>query len=106
MRKKAGLPDLDADVLPSTIMQRVMILIFELSKPVFGSRFWRVDFVKGISFRLQLLTSSRRLRTAMTKRQAKLQIGMDKLTAAAKLSSLQTQLLEYTWVVTSDFVIS
>ena len=31
---------------------------------------------------------------------------MDKLTAVEKLSNLQTQLLDYTWVVTSDFVAS
>ena len=42
----------------------------------------------------------------MVKRQAKLQIGMDKLTDVEKLSNLQTQLLDYTWVVTSDFVAS
>ena len=96
-RKRAGLPELQLDALPSTIATKLMIL----SLLLFGGK---VVIVKGFANeRINCTRHSRNsspthnfshpIRTCLVKRQNKLQDGLDKLSGAAKLSTLQEQTL-------------
>lgn len=97
-RKKAGLPELELDALPSSMAQKMAILSMKfdidlsLNKNVLTVSFHNVmELVRS-----QPPTKNPfSLRTCLTKRQAKLQLVLDKFTAASQLSELQTRNLSY-----------
>lgn len=92
VRKRAGLPELVADALPSTVAMKMMILFLNLSK---FSRIENKTLSMLISFAHWFATFPR---TCLAKRTKKLQDGLDKFEEAASLTNLQEMtLIWFSW---------
>ena len=103
-RKRAGIPELELDALPSAIATKMLSLVLKLTivfdtyigfsvqhPPLFGFTICWVPKKHATKTILKMDP----VRTCVSKRQKKLQDGFERFEDADTLSQLQTQLLVY-----------